>query len=379
MSQTIVVPMAQVAERPERLIWLVPQWPVEDRRNWIRNRLGKGLEGRDNPAVAWSERTTKKNANGYGRYLAWLDREGLLAEDEAITERVTPERVGSYTASLKSRFSSVSVGTTVGALCAAARALGPDADWSWLSRRSTRLKLRAKPSRDKRHAIQHTLDLYPFGKRLMDAAERGKGKTVAAVQRYQSGLVIALLAARPLRIRNFQAITIGESLRWDGAAYWLAFSTDDTKMRTPIEEPLPDDLVSYLEAFLRTWRPVLLRQTRRFGGVPTHRRLWVDRSGSPMKESTLRSLINRYTQKEFGTAVWPHLFRDCLLTSVAMNQPELMRIGATLLGHASSRTGEKHYNQARMLDASRRYGSTIFELRQALLAVPGGGNDGSDD
>jgi integrase/recombinase XerD len=129
-------------------------------------------------------------------------------------------------------------------------------------------------------------------------------------------------------------------------SHWLVFSTDDTKMRTPIEEPLPGDLVPYLEAFLRTWRPVLVRQARKFGGEPTHRRLWVDIHGNPMKEGTLRDLIKRYTRKEFGTAVWPHLFRDCLLTSVAVDQPDLMRIGATLLGHASSRTGEKHYNQA---------------------------------
>jgi hypothetical protein len=38
----------------------------------------------------------------------------------------------------------------------------------------------------------------------------------------------------------------------------------------------------------------------------------------------------------------------------------------------------KHYNQARMLDASRRYGATIFELREALLAVREGEHGGSD-
>lgn len=55
------------------------------------------------------------------------------------------------------------------------------------------------------------------------------------------------------------------------------------------------------------------------------------------------------------------------------------RISATLLGHASSSTGEKHYNQARMLDASRRYGMTIFKLRQALLMTPTAERDGSDE
>ena len=62
------------------------------------------------------------------------------------------------------------------------------------------------------------------------------------------GLVIALLVARPLRIRNFQAITIGKSLRWDGARYWLTFGPEETKTGGPINEPIPDDLIPYLEA-----------------------------------------------------------------------------------------------------------------------------------
>ena len=252
MSPTVAVPPEQLARRAELMIWPVALWPAEDRLDWTRTRLGKGLDGRDNIAVGWSEPTTKKNEDGYGRYLAWLNRQGLLIEDEAVTERITLHRLPSYIAELKSHLSSVSVGTTIGALCSAARALRPDADWSWLSRRSTRLKLKAKPSREKRHAMQHTLDLYRFGKWLMDNADRGKGRTVHAAQRYQSGMIVALLAARPLRIRNFQAITIGELLRWDGRRYWLVFSTDATKMRRPIEEPLPDDLIPYLEAFLRT-------------------------------------------------------------------------------------------------------------------------------
>jgi site-specific recombinase XerD len=203
----------------------------------------------------------------------------------------------------------------------------------------------------------------------METAER-PGYPVASAQRYQAGLIIALLSARPLRIRNFQALTIGQSLRWDGERYWLTFGTADTKMRMAIDEPLPDELRPYLENFLRTWRPILLRQAKRHGRISTHRRLWVDTYGSPMKENTLRSLIERYTKKGFGTAIWPHLFRDCLLSSVAVDQPDLMRISSTLLGHASATTGEKRYNQARMLDASRRYGSTISAIRARILSVP---------
>jgi hypothetical protein len=55
---------------------------------------------------------------------------------------------------------------------------------------------------------------------------------------------------------------------------------------------------------------------------------------------------------------------------VAADQPDMMKISNTLLGHASTTTGEKHYNQARMLDASRRFGTAISALRQAMLAGP---------
>jgi hypothetical protein len=86
-----------------------------------------------------------------------------------------------------------------------------------------------------------------------------------------------------------------------------------------------------------------------------------------MRENTLRDLIKNYTAAEFGQPLWPHLFRDCLLTSVATDHPELMGISARLLGHTTLKTGEKHYNQACMLDASRKYGMAVLELREAFL------------
>jgi integrase/recombinase XerD len=361
--------------RATRLVWPLAIWPEYDRSIWIEAQLGTGPGSGDNPAVNWSKRTVKNREVGYGQYLSWLHRAGILVESETIAARISPERLAGFTGDLKSRLASVSVGMTVASLAAAARALAPDVDWSWLSRRATRLKLNSKPSRDKRHAMQHTLDLYKFGKQLMDTAGAANGKNVLTVQRYQAGLIVALLAARPLRIRNFQAISIGTSLRWEGRRYWLTFSAEDTKTGAAIDEPLPDDLIPYLEAFLQSWRPVLVRRASKVNGDPAHRRLWVDRYGAPMRENTLRSMIERYTKNRFGTAIWPHLFRDCLLTSLAVDQPDLMSISATLLGHAKSDTGNKHYNQARMLDASRRYGKVISEMREALLAPPRSGDD----
>jgi hypothetical protein len=123
-----------------------------------------------------------------------------------------------------------------------------------------------------------------------------------------------------------------------------------------------------LEEFLRVHRPIFLRQAAKFASAdPLHRRLWVDRVGKPMRENALRDLIKNYTAAEFGEPLWPHLFRDCLLTSVAIDHPELMTISYRLLSHTSNKTGEKSYNQATMLDASRKYGMAILDLRETFL------------
>ena len=362
------------SDRVDWLIWPISLWPEHDRQRWVRSRLGKGPEGPDSPAIGWRGRTLKNNEIGYGGYLAWLARKGLFVEEQGTAERLTPDRIGAYVAELKARLSSTSVAMYIGSLASAASVLSPETDWSWLRHRATRLKLKAKPSREKRQVVQHTLDLYRYGKRLMDTAGEAsrsrRASGVAAAKRYQAGLIIALLAARPLRIRNFQALTVGGSLRWDGKCYWLTFSTNETKTASAIDEPLPADLVPYLEKFLKTWRPLLLRQAAKHGPVPVHRRLWVDVFGKPMTESTLREIIKCRTKKEFGTALWPHLFRDCLLTSVAIDQPDLMRTSSVLLGHTSYKTGEKHYNQAHMLHAGRRYVAAISDLRESFLNIP---------
>jgi hypothetical protein len=101
-------------------------------------------------------------------------------------------------------------------------------------------------------------------------------------------------------------------------------------------------------------------------------RLWFDVYGNPMKESTLRTLIEWHTRKEFGTAVWPHLFRHALLTSLATDQPDLMSISPTLLGHVSSDTGKEYYNHARMVNAGKRFSTNVSDLREGFLSVDRG-------
>ena len=60
--------------------------------------------------------------------------------------------------------------------------------------------------------------LYQFGKNVMDTADPRKREKILRLSVTRRGSSFAPLAARPLRIRNFQAITIGISLRWTDSA-----------------------------------------------------------------------------------------------------------------------------------------------------------------
>ncbi|MDA8252036.1 MAG: hypothetical protein M0Z28_23125, partial [Rhodospirillales bacterium] len=68
-----------------------------------------------------------------------------------------------------------------------------------------------------------------------------------------------------------------------------------------------------------------------------------------------------------GERLTPHRFRDSAATFIAEEQPEHVQIIAALLGHATLRTSEMHYNQAGMLSAHRRYLEALDALRQHHL------------
>jgi hypothetical protein len=112
--------------RVTRLIWPPSVWPATDRDIWFRARNGHGPMKHDNPAFRWSGPTIKNHENGYGRFLSWLHREGLLVEDETVAQRVTRERIVKYTNHLKAEISPVSVAAMIATLTLAAQAISPE-------------------------------------------------------------------------------------------------------------------------------------------------------------------------------------------------------------------------------------------------------------
>ena len=56
---------------------------------------------------------------------------------------------------------------------------------------------------------------------------------------------------------------------------------------------------------------------------------------------------------------------DRAATPIALEDPEYVRMAATILGHASFATTERHYNQARSVKAAQHFQGAIGYLRAA--------------
>lgn len=317
-------------------------------------------------AAGWSQGGRGIVVEGYGRWLTWLVRTGQLDPASSADARVTRARVAAYAEWLGSRIAPMSVSARIGQLAQAMRALAPEHDWRWLFRAASRIAAVAVPVRAKRQRMQECQVLVELGIQLMRRAGTSNPRlNVRQALLYRDGLMIALMAYRPLRLRTFAAITLGQHLVQRNEIWWLAFSAEDTKTKEPMEMSFPKELVPYLEVYLHQHRPVILKRNSRREqlGTPAPSALWIATGGKKMASGTINAQIGKHTLAAFGKPINPHLFRDCAATPIAIQDPKHVRMIAPILGHRSPLTSERHYNQARTLEAARRYQQTI---RQAL-------------
>ena len=126
---------------------------------------------------------------------------------------MTRERVAAYVARLRAERAPYTVLCRVQELYDALRVMAPEAEWGWLARLYYALKAQARPTRDKASRLRSIDELAALGERLMDEAEiapdwSARRRAVA----YRDGLMIALLAYRPVRLKNFAMIWLGRHL-----------------------------------------------------------------------------------------------------------------------------------------------------------------------
>ncbi len=350
-------------------------WPADDRQRWDRAVAGKGYQRTENPAARWSPSRREIVEDAYGRFLGLLEKEkGKLAGGSAVN-CVAPKNIDGYVAYLRETLAPHSVTLYFYGLQRFVAVTTPVKDIDWMGDRYRKMKARSVPTRQKTAHLRHTADLVRYGLTLMKEvkAETPSRRRlgIRAAQKYQAGLMILILAADPLRIRNFQDIEIGRSLVYEQKRYLLRFEPDETKTGARIEDPLPVEIEPFLKIFCSIHRPALLKQGGRKANTTA---LWIDRSGKKMGEAAVRDTIKRWTKLKFGKHVWPHLFRDAAATSIAQDDPEHVGVITSVLSHTSIGTAKKHYDQSTKLKASRESAEMIHVLRTSAEDPDGEGS-----
>jgi integrase len=280
--------------------------------------------------------------------------------------RATDDRLSDFVAELRARVAPMSAAMMLGALVRMFSVLEPGRDWGPLARVYNHLRQTAAPSRDKLSCLVRASDLFELGLRLMDTCEDGPDRPAYVATRYRDGLLVALLIACPIRIKNLANLVIGQHLVFDGCAYWLKLTAAETKTGRPYVAAVPPELTPYIDGWLQVHRARLKLMARGepyVGSIGSH--LWLDRGGRPMRSKAIRDQIKSRARQAFGKAIWPHLFRDCAVTELVDCAPEEIGIAPDLLGHADLQTTKKHYIQAVGMKAHAKVQEMIAARRRA--------------
>jgi len=348
---------------PERACLKVAAWPAEDRRLWEQAvSTSDDLFGDGGARAGRRALSNVTVAKEYGRWLTFLAERGDMEAIPSPADRITPDRVEAYVNRLTDLGNApLTLLNRIQELHAAAMVMAPRHDWSFLKRLLRRLRGRRRTLKDKRGRMVSADELLGLGLRLMETADAAGTPRQQALA-YRDGLLIALLALQPLRRTNLAGLMLGQTLVAQEGTWMIAVPSGQSKSGQPIELPWPADLLDGLRAYLAVHRPVLMACRGRCR-APVGEALWVSAHGSPLSDEQIYHLVMARTKAAFGTALNPHLARDIAATTLAVADPVHVRSAAALLGHTSLVTVERHYQQARGLDAQRRYYETMARLR----------------
>jgi integrase/recombinase XerD len=332
------------------------EWPAVDRQAWEAGLSAGAVFDDGGVAASWRPATRTDAINGYGYWLQYLVEQDLDLLQLDPAQRATPDRLRDHVEALLLRRSAMGAATAVGHLILALRAITPTHDLTALRAIHNAVQRKARP-KDKRGKLVSAERLIALGIKLMRQAEHDG--VIEDLRAYRDGLLIALLAARPLRLCNIAGLRVDRHVEEHGDHVVLSISGDEIKNGKPIECWLPDDLVSFFRRYLHEARP-------RFYGAVSHQGLWPSSKGKPLTAPGIYQIITRRTATEFGHPIHPHLFRDIAATTLVLGRPKEALLARDLLNNSDFRMTERHYLHANTVEAGRAY-AKLRALRSKQL------------
>ena len=327
----------------------VEEWPEADRRAWEdacrpRSRLKPG------GCASYLAPVSRDDfAKRYGAFLGFLQRRSQLERHAAAAGQVTAANIEAYITDRGSRVRSTTVWNCIYKLRRAAELLAPTSDFTWLAEIEKDLALVMVP-RSKFDRLVFTDRLVEAGLTLVAEAQTFSKNDPARARAIRNGLMIALLALCPIRLKNFATLEIGRTFKEIHGSWWIVLPSISTKTRRPDERRVPKWLNLAIALYLNESRPVL------FGSKPQTNALWISSTtGGPLTRKNLGTLVSKATLMNLGVDVSPHLFRTAAASTAAAYGVSTPHLASAILNHTDPRVTEEHYNRATSISAARMY------------------------
>lgn len=331
--------------------WPAGEWPTLQSRISSRRRRDPHYQSKPQ-----SRSQLARLQSHYGCCLAWLREHGLLDGFESAAQRWPPHVVARLVDDMKTKgYKLGSIRSRLEALKSVLSRLDPGASLKALTDEIQVLPP-SPPALPPIVLRVTTADLVSFGIEIMD--ETYYGRNVASALRFRTGLQISHLALRTWRADAFSNIQIGEHLRKTADGWRLVAPKTQGRIKRDANGDYPQRLLNYLARYLEHHRKILCQGGN--GGSA----LWVTEGGGRFSKGLLHHFITRATRARFGEAIYPHAFRKCLTTTIAIENPARIHIASVTLGHGD-KVNEDSYNMAGSVSAFDHLQDTIeSELRE---------------
>ena len=345
-------------------------WPLADQRAWAEAcRPRQGLK-RGGAAAPLAPITTTDLERRYGYFLTYLKERGALDPSAEAAAQTTPEAVKGYLAHVEPLWSPVTIAQTLFKLTGMGTLLAPDRDRAWLREIACDRDLVAYP-KPRFGRIVTSERLVEAGLGLIRSArENPRLRTYRRATLIRNGLMVALLALAPIRLKNFAGLHLGRSFKRIGDRWWIVLGRHETKSRTADERPVP----RYLNQAIACTSPWLGRSFSVGESSSSARRTTPDQrltsspagcgSGKAAKRSATRLSSGpswRPRARPIGRTLSPHDFRRSGATTArfrAGDQPDL----ASGLLHHRDRNVTENYNLASSFGAAQRFAEIVEAL-----------------
>lgn len=337
-------------------------WPGADCQMWDSLTSREDLLA-DAGALAHLRETSQRGLiKCYGRWLEWLYRTEPAVLALLPASRATVGRLRAWIVEL-GRVAPPTRLTLVNGALQVLREAYPEDDWRLPLRLLQHLRLEAQSwqsDRKQGRVVSGAMVLDAAIKLCGPKADETKAAFYAALKR-RDGTMIAFLVMMPIRLRALSELTLGKSVLVSSTQIKVSLTGEMTKNGLPWEALVSQPLEGLLRRYISETRAWLMTRTG-----ARHDRLWVTSMGGPLAYGQIKNRVPEATGRELGIKISPHLFRDIAVTTLVRASPEDAQLSRPLLGHASYGIVERHYNQAKTIEAGRDYAAILVELRRKV-------------